>query len=57
MAKTKIHPTAIVASDAKLSDGVEIGPYCIIGDNVKIGRNTTLASHVVIEEAAAGRQI
>jgi UDP-N-acetylglucosamine acyltransferase len=55
MAKTKVHPTAIVASDAKLSDGVEIGPYCIIGDNVKIGKNTALASHVVIEEAEIGQ--
>jgi len=55
MAKTKIHPTAIVASDAKLSDGVEVGPYCIIGDNVKIGRNTTLASHIVVEESEIGQ--
>ena len=55
MAKTRIHPTAIVAPDARLSDGVEIGPYCIIGDNVKIGKNTTLAAHVVIEEAEIGQ--
>ena len=55
MAKTKIHPTAIVASNAKLSEGVEIGPYCIVGDNVKIGKNTKLASHVVIEETEIGQ--
>lgn len=55
MAKTKIHPTSIVAENAKLSEGVEIGPFCIIGDNVKIGKNTKLASHIVIEETEIGQ--
>jgi UDP-N-acetylglucosamine acyltransferase len=55
MAKPKIHPTAIVSPDAKLSEGVEIGPYCIVGENVKIGRNTKLVSHVVIEESEIGQ--
>ncbi|RJQ13703.1 MAG: acyl-ACP--UDP-N-acetylglucosamine O-acyltransferase [Nitrospiraceae bacterium] len=55
MAKQKIHPTAIVSSDAKLSEGVEIGPYCIIGDNVKIGKNTKIAAHVIIEETEIGK--
>lgn len=50
MAKPKIHKTAIVASDAKLAEGVEIGPYCIVGKRVKLGKNTKLLSHVVIEE-------
>ena len=50
MDKPKIHRTAIVDSGAKLSDGVEIGPYCIIGKRVKIGKNTKLKSHIVMEE-------
>lgn len=54
MVKPKIHPTAIVASSAKISDGVEIGPYCIIGENVKIGKNSKLMSHVFIEETEMG---
>jgi UDP-N-acetylglucosamine acyltransferase len=54
MAKQKIHRTAIVASNAKLADGVQIGPYCIIGKGVKIGKNTRLMSHVVIEETEMG---
>jgi len=45
----KIHPTAIVASDAQLGDGVEIGPYTIIGSDVIIGNNTVIGSHVVID--------
>lgn len=54
MAKTKIHPTAVIAPNAKFSEGVEIGPYCIVGDNVKLGKNTKLASHVVIEDTEMG---
>lgn len=55
MAKTKIHPTAIVASDAKIAEGAEIGPYCIVGDNVRIGKNTKLSSHIHIEETEIGQ--
>jgi len=44
-----IDKTAIVANGAVLEDGVKIGPYCIIGENVKIGKNTILQSHVVVE--------
>jgi UDP-N-acetylglucosamine acyltransferase len=28
---------------------VIVGPYCVIGDNVTVGRHTTLLSHVAIE--------
>ncbi len=44
-----IHPTAIVDPKAELASDVEIGPYCIIGPNVKIGAGTKVRSHVVIE--------
>jgi UDP-N-acetylglucosamine acyltransferase len=55
MAKPKIHPTAIVSPDIKLSEGVEVGPYSIIGANVKIGKNTKIASHVLVEETEIGQ--
>jgi UDP-N-acetylglucosamine acyltransferase len=45
----KAHPTAIIHEKAELGDGVEIGPYSIIGEHVKIRRGTRIASHVVIE--------
>lgn len=45
----KIHVTAIVDERAELAAGVEIGPYSIIGPNVRIGANTIIRSHVVIE--------
>jgi len=44
-----IHPTAIIHPKAELDCGVEIGPYCIIDDNVQIGRDTKVKSHVTIE--------
>ena len=38
----KIHPTAIVAPDAKLADSVEVGPYSVIEEDVEIGAGTCL---------------
>ena len=43
-----IHKTAIVDSKAKISDNVDIGPYCIIGPEVEIGTNSVIHSHVNI---------
>jgi UDP-N-acetylglucosamine acyltransferase len=48
MAKTAIHPTAIVEDGAKLGDGVAIGPFSIVGANVSLGDGVELASHVVV---------
>lgn len=45
----KIHLTAIIHPDAEFPNDVEIGPYCIIGDQVRIGAGTRLTSHVVVE--------
>jgi len=45
----EIHSTAIVEEGAKLADGVKVGPYCIVGKDVSIGKNTVLDSHVVVE--------
>ena len=44
-----IHPTAIVSSEAKLAEDVEIGPYSIIGPDVEIGKGTIVGPHAVIE--------
>ena len=43
-----IHPTAIVHPNADIARGVDIGPYCLVGENVKIGKGTTLQAHVVV---------
>lgn len=44
-----IHPTAIVHSGAQLAEGVQVGPYCLIGEKVRLGSGTRLLSHVVID--------
>ncbi len=45
----KIHPSAIISAKAQIADNVEIGPFCVVGDDVKIGAGTVLKSHVVVE--------
>ena len=45
----KIHPSSIVDPKAELAEDVEIGPYCTVGPNVKIGKGTRLISHVVVD--------
>jgi UDP-N-acetylglucosamine acyltransferase len=45
-----IHPTAIIAPDAHLEEGVVVGAYTIIGADVKIGKNTIIGPHAVIED-------
>jgi UDP-N-acetylglucosamine acyltransferase len=49
MIEKRIHPTAIVDSNAKLAGSVEIGPFSIIGPHVTIGEKTIMQSNVVIE--------
>jgi UDP-3-O-[3-hydroxymyristoyl] glucosamine N-acyltransferase len=44
----EIHPTAIIASDARIGENPSIGAYCVIGTGVMIGRNAVIHPHVVI---------
>jgi UDP-N-acetylglucosamine acyltransferase len=43
-----IHPTAIVDSKAELASDVEVGPYAIIGPDVKIGEGTIVQAHAYL---------
>ncbi|MCL2778350.1 MAG: acyl-ACP--UDP-N-acetylglucosamine O-acyltransferase [Polyangiaceae bacterium] len=45
---SSIHPTAIVDAHAELADDVVVGPYCVVGAGVRVGRGTELLSHVVV---------
>jgi len=45
----KIHDTALIDPGADLDSDVEVGPYSIIGPQVKIGKGTKISSHVVVE--------
>ena len=43
-----IHKTSIINQNAKISSKVKIGPFCVIGPNVKIEDGTIVHSHVNI---------
>lgn len=47
-----IHPTAVIASSARVGEGAAIGAYCVVSENTILGRNATLHPHVVIYEGA-----
>lgn len=47
-----IHPSAIIDRDAQIDEGVEIGPYSIVGSAVRIGKGTRLMGHVNIQGRA-----
>ncbi len=44
-----IHPTAIVAKEAKISPKAKVGPFCVIGPDVTLAENVTLHSHIAVE--------
>ena len=44
----KVHSTAIIHDKSKIDDSVEIGPFCIIDEDVEIKKGTKLLSHVVL---------
>ena len=44
----KIHPTAIISEKSKIDNSVEVGPFCIIDEDVEIKKGTKLLSHVVL---------
>lgn len=43
-----IHPTAVVDAGAEVAEDVTIGPYCIVGSQVKLASGVVLESHVVV---------
>jgi len=47
--RVQIHPSAIVHPKAELANDVTVGPYCMVGEHVKIGKGTKLISHVSVD--------
>ncbi len=43
-----VHASAVVAPGAKLGQGVEIGPFCVVGPDVELADDVRLHSHVVV---------
>ena len=46
---SEVHSTTVIEEGAQIGDGCHIGPYCVIGSNVKLGPGCELHSHVVID--------
>jgi len=44
-----IHPTAVIHPRAEIDSDVLIGAYCVIGENVKVGRGSVLHNHVTLQ--------
>lgn len=45
---TLIADTACVDPRAELADDVEVGPYCVVGPDVRIGKGTRLVAHACL---------
>jgi UDP-3-O-[3-hydroxymyristoyl] glucosamine N-acyltransferase len=43
-----VHPSAVVAPDAQLGEGVRIGPLAVVGPGVRLGARSVLDAHVVV---------
>ena len=51
-----IHPSAVIADTARLEEGVNIGPHCVIEEGVTIGRGSRLGPGCVIGAGSSLRQ-
>lgn len=53
-----VHPTAVVASGAKLGTYVTVGPYAVIEEDVSVGDGSTIGAHVVLHAGCElGRKV
>jgi len=43
-----VHPSAVVADDVTMGEGVRVGPYCVIEAGAKIGAGTTISAQCYI---------
>lgn len=52
-----VHPTSIVSKEARIADGVWIGPFCMVGSDVEIGEETRLEGHVrILDHVTLGKR-
>jgi UDP-N-acetylglucosamine acyltransferase len=49
-----IHPTAVIHPTAQLAEGVEIGPFAVIGEEVQLHPRVRVGAHAVVEFAEVG---
>ena len=44
----RIHPSAVIEEGARIGADVSIGPFCVVGPEVRLGDGCELRSHVVV---------
>lgn len=49
MSKAEIHPQATVAQSAQLADGVKVGAYAVVGEEVQLGEACELHPHATVD--------
>lgn len=49
VSNSEIHPSAVIAAEAKIGCGVYIGPWCVVGSDVVIEDGVRLISNVVVD--------
>lgn len=49
MSAAQIHPTAVIAADAKFGANVRIGPFVVVEEDVILGDDCEIAAHAVIK--------
>ena len=47
-----IDPRAVIAPNARIGNGVKIGAYAVIGDDVELGQNCTIDHHAMVQGPA-----
>ncbi|WP_226781067.1 acyl-ACP--UDP-N-acetylglucosamine O-acyltransferase [Oceaniglobus trochenteri] len=47
-ASARIHPSAVIEDGARIGPRVEIGPFCVIGGDVRLDEGCVVKSHAVI---------
>ena len=50
---TGIHPTAVVADDAEIGEGVAMGPHCVVESGATLGARTALVGNVYVAAGSA----
>ena len=45
----RVHPSAVIAGDARLGDRVEVGPFAIIGEDCEVADGCVIAARATLE--------
>ncbi|MBV8771556.1 MAG: acyl-[acyl-carrier-protein]--UDP-N-acetylglucosamine O-acyltransferase, partial [Deltaproteobacteria bacterium] len=44
----RVHPSAVIGDQVEFSDGVEIGPFCLLDGRIRVKSGSRLLGHVTI---------